>query len=468
MNRALGQQSSRAQRPEPHRPGLPAEPRSQRERLIDATIDLAAREGFQAVSIAHISTHAGVSSATFYEQFNDKEDCALAAYNACAERVLGHMRPIDPQTISTREQWSDAATAALRRVLSAVSANPAAAQILFVESLAGGPKVREQRTVVMHTFQQRAERFLASANNVPMRVDLPAIALVGGIRTIVSRHLRISSEDQLPALAEDLLTWVRSYAVDGTRPAWSTGPKARLAKAPPNHTASQPAPQRLPRGRHRLPPSAVARSHRTRIIHATAQVTMSKGYTDSTVADIVAAASVSRQVFYNHFVDKEHAFLEAQHYPTQHILDQCSVAFFGPRLWHERVWHGLKALLALVVINPALSHLRLVECYAAGPDAIRRAEDITRSFTIFFQEGYGSTPYAAHVPRLASHAIAGAVFEIIQRHVSNGNLEVLPTLLPQLTYIVVAPFTGPAQAVHVLREMTARENQRAGHRTAPG
>jgi hypothetical protein len=61
----------------------------------------------------------------------------------------------------------------------------------------------------------------------------------------------------------------------------------------------------------------------------------------------------------------------------------------------------------LIAQNPAISHLRLVECYASGPAAIRRAEEITRSFTIFLHEGYHYRPEAASLPRLCSQAIAG-------------------------------------------------------------
>ena len=46
--------------------------RSQRDRLLDAMIALTAQAGYQHVSIAQVSARAGVSRATFYEQFTDK------------------------------------------------------------------------------------------------------------------------------------------------------------------------------------------------------------------------------------------------------------------------------------------------------------------------------------------------------------------------------------------------------------
>jgi AcrR family transcriptional regulator len=428
---------------------------SQRERLTQVMIELAARDGYQNISVAQLSAEAAVSSATFYAVFDDKEACGLEAYRSAVQRVLRRMEPVDSLSLATTQQWSHAAGAALRRLFEAVRDEPAAARLLFVEALASGPRVRDERRLVTVIFQRRAEALLASTPDGSSRLDLPPAALVGAVRSIVARHLRMSAEDQLPSLADELVAWIASYAVAPTRALWSTGPQARLRRTDLSHAHRPGPPKRLPRGRHRLPPSVVARSHRTRLIHAVAQVTYEKGYAHTTIADIVAAAGVARQVFYEHFTDKEHAFLEAQQYPAQHIFDECAAAYFAPSDWTERIWSGLRALLGLVVEHPALSHLRLVECYAAGPAAARRAEEVTRSFTIFFEEGFAFKPAERELPHLATQAVAGAIFEIIQRHAVREDLEALPLMLPQLTYIATAPFVGAEHAIHTVRELAA-------------
>src|SRR6202000_1747759 len=61
---------------------------TQRKRRIEAIVELAGQFGYQGLSIAQISARAGVSSATFYEQFADREECLLAAYRAGTERTL--------------------------------------------------------------------------------------------------------------------------------------------------------------------------------------------------------------------------------------------------------------------------------------------------------------------------------------------------------------------------------------------
>ena len=425
--------------------------RSQRERLLDAMIELAASAGYQQVSVAEVSARAGVSRATFYEQFEDKEDCILAAYRAAGERLLAQA----PRVGANADRY-EATRSTLRGLARGLQRDPNAGRLLFVERVARGPRARETRRAVVGAFEQRMQEILDSTSEGADTVDIPAAALVGAIRNIVARYLRTHAEDQLPAVADDGVTWVRSYAIPVGQQPWSTGPNALLPEAPePQPRSATVRPMRLPRGRHTLPAGVIARSQRTRILYGTAEATMAKGYENTTVADIVAAAAVSREVFYEHFRDKQDAFLEAQQHPTQHILDTCAAAYFRARDWPERVWNAFGALLQMIAENPAISHLRLIECYAAGPQAIRRAEEITRSFTIFVEEGYGYRPQARELPHLCSHAVAGAIFEIIQRHVAQGDLDGLARHLPQLTYIAIAPFTGPEEAVRRVSILTA-------------
>jgi len=85
------------------------------------------------------------------------------------------------------------------------------------------------------------------------------------------------------------------------------------------------------------------------------QITGAQPTPGATVADIVAKAGVARDVFYEHFTDKQHAFLEAQQHPVQHIVDTCASAYFSVPDWPERVWNGLDSLLKLIASAPSMS-----------------------------------------------------------------------------------------------------------------
>ena len=282
--------------------------------------------------------------------------------------------------------------------------------------------------------------------------------IVGGSergRVATTHH----AEDERQSLVDDLLTWiaVRTRHQPGTGAGvWARTPLLPVTR-PPSLSPRAPTPQRLPRGRHGLPPGVIARSQRTRIIVGMAEVMMDKGFANTTVADIVAAAGVSREVFYEHFTDKLHAFLEAQRYSTQELLDACATAYFSQAQWPDRVWAALQTLIGLIVAHPSLSYLRLVECYAAGPAALSRSEDITRSFTVFLEEGFRYKSGASVLPRVYAHATVGAIFEVIYRHVARGESAALAAQLPRLAYVALAPFTGSREAIRLVSDITARD-----------
>src|SRR3982750_3956300 len=67
----------------PGRHGLPREfvAHNQRERLIAGLAEAVAENGYAGTTIAHITRHAAVSRRTFYEHFNSKDECFVAAYD---------------------------------------------------------------------------------------------------------------------------------------------------------------------------------------------------------------------------------------------------------------------------------------------------------------------------------------------------------------------------------------------------
>ena len=70
-------------------------------------------------------------------------------------------------------------------------------------------------------------------------------------------------------------------------------------------------PHQLPPGRHGLPRAFVASNQRERILDAVADVASLAGYASMSVEGIIATAGVSRRTFYDHFADKQEAFLAA-------------------------------------------------------------------------------------------------------------------------------------------------------------
>ena len=127
--------------------------RSQRSRLIQAATDEVAERGYVNTTVAHIIARAGVSRATFYTLFADREACFHAAYEANAalvaevmEAELGRVRS------AIHEEPLDRLDRVLRVYLEALRDAPTLARVFLVEVYAAGPAAIEQRRASLERF----------------------------------------------------------------------------------------------------------------------------------------------------------------------------------------------------------------------------------------------------------------------------------------------------------------------------
>src|SRR2546422_3600835 len=102
---------------------------SQRARLMAAVASVVSARGYAAATIAEISRRAGVSPKTFYEHFDDKLDCYLAAYDEFAAVLLARIG----EALEAGATWDAFVTAALAAYLGALEREPDIARAFLVE-----------------------------------------------------------------------------------------------------------------------------------------------------------------------------------------------------------------------------------------------------------------------------------------------------------------------------------------------
>jgi AcrR family transcriptional regulator len=85
------------------RHGIPQElvTANQRERLLDAATAMFAEEGYASLAVASVIDRAGVSRGTFYEIFDNKFDCLLAAQ----QRAFDRLRAVVVSACSAEPEW---------------------------------------------------------------------------------------------------------------------------------------------------------------------------------------------------------------------------------------------------------------------------------------------------------------------------------------------------------------------------
>ena len=405
-------------------------------------MELVARRGYAHARVGDLASAAGVSRATFYEQFRNKEDCFLAAHDELSERLLA-----EAATALAGEHHEHPIRHMVGMLAELAARQPQQFSFLTYEALLAGPEALDRRERLIATLAEQLESALSEPKGTDCALQVPAWILLGGLVRVLGICMR-REQPATRALAAELTLWIDAYRVpsDGKR-------SRRVVLATRPLDIGQPgspgllAPRPLPRGRHRLPGAVVKRVQRERILHATAEVIKAKGYPSTTVADIVATAGVSREVFYSHFRGRSAAFTETHQLVFEQMMAATAGAFFastGP--WPEQVWQSARASTRFVLDAPSFAHFAFVESYALGASVARRTDEAALAFTALLAKGYAQRPEAAELPESISEAIVGAIMEAVAFHIRHGRAEELIDLLPVLTYLILAPFLGARAA----------------------
>jgi AcrR family transcriptional regulator len=406
----------------------------QRERAIAAMGQLAASDGYMQATVAQIAAKAGISRATYYEHFKDKQECFLAAHAALAERLAGEVE----QAVRAGE-GSKAAQSALGALVGFAEEEPDAFALATHEAMLAGPQGWDAREALLERMQSAIEEAWSEADEEAGLPDMPALMLLGGAIRLLGVHMR-RGEREHTQLRDALLEWLTRYlAPAGTR-SWSTlEPFDALCEVKPLKPAGRAAPQPLPKGRHRKPAAVVSVVQRERILHATAEVVRSRRDANVSVAEIVAAAGVSRDVFYAHFPDRNAALIGAQTLTFEQVMGVCTGAFYNSSAtWPERLYETTRASAQYLLEQPALSYLSFVEPYALGPDGVKRTDDGYWAMTQFLAEG----SRAAGISPQVGEAVICATMELAARYIRNDQLRDMAGLVPVIFYVAAAPFMG--------------------------
>jgi AcrR family transcriptional regulator len=174
-----------------HAPPLEVRLSVQRRRLFEAAAAVFARVGYADASAEAISREAGMSKATFYEHFANKEECILALFDEAATEV---MRAMIGEAEEEPASYEERIRGGVRAFLEILTQYPESAQTVLVEIIGAGPRAAERRDAILDLF---AEGLVRDNSRMAERFGAPrfaskddAFAIVGAIVELVSRQLR--------------------------------------------------------------------------------------------------------------------------------------------------------------------------------------------------------------------------------------------------------------------------------------
>lgn len=435
---------------------------SERERLIEALIEVGAERGYMETSIEMIVTRAGLDRPAFDRHFRGKYDCFLTAWQEINEECMQSLM----HAYESEHYWPDKLRAVAYEVVGSLSHDPSRAAFA-VEVLAAGDAARARRDMTMRVLASLIDAGRKEMDDPESVPHTTAEALAGSAYGQLYAKVVRGDTDNLQSLVPQLMSAaVMPYL--GVEAALeelshSSNPPDRYRRAvavDPADPSVESAPEyppelaRLPPGRHGLPREFVAHNQRERLIAGIAEAIAENGYAGTTIAHITRHAAVSRRTFYEHFASKDECFVAAYDTVMAELRERVARAFEEEEDdWPHAVRAGIAAMLHFLAAEPNLARLCMVEALVAGPVVVERYDAAIQSFVPYFQTGReGRSPEVlARLSPTTEEALVGGMMSLISRRIIAGKAEELESLLPDLVEFTLTPYVGSDEAAKVAR-----------------
>lgn len=188
---------------------------TQRERILDAAERAVAEKGCAGATIEGIVKLAGVSTVTFYEHFEGKEECLVAAFDRAVEETSALLREAAPGELP----WPEQMRVGLRAFLTAIDADPVRARMCLVEAQMGGPALVAHYDAALDAVVAKLRQGRALDSVKGWLPDGLEQATAGGLAWLLRQRLELGGgeedgrvEDLYPRLLDIALT---PYLGDG-------------------------------------------------------------------------------------------------------------------------------------------------------------------------------------------------------------------------------------------------------------
>lgn len=177
--------------------------RSDREKLLEAMVRVAAEKSYEATTVGDLIEVAGVSRETFDAMFDDKAACFLEAYDAVIDVLLAHVSSAFEATAG--EPWPERITAGLRTLVELLSVEADIARMVMVEVTAAGQEARERYRAALARFTpllEEGREYSGRGEGLP--ADTASFAIGGGTSMIFD-EVRAGRGPELKRILPDLV-----------------------------------------------------------------------------------------------------------------------------------------------------------------------------------------------------------------------------------------------------------------------
>lgn len=175
----------------------------QRERVLAGILSATAELGYREVSVQDVLDRAGVSRPTFYEHFENKEGCFLAAFDSTATRLRERLE----RAGLAGQNWRACLRLSLEELLAFVAEDHDAAMSLIVDARAACPEALSRRDTMLDHFAACLDDQVRAASSAGCDPPSPiaAAGIVGGIEALLYSRLNRGETESLDSLLPSLM-----------------------------------------------------------------------------------------------------------------------------------------------------------------------------------------------------------------------------------------------------------------------
>jgi AcrR family transcriptional regulator len=173
-------------------------------------------------------------------------------------------------------------------------------------------------------------------------------------------------------------------------------------------------------------------AHRSRLLEGMARAVSERGYGDTTIADIVREASVSRRTFYEHFSSKAQCLIALYEAASHNALKVLRDSLEPHQDGQARVESALTAYLGCMAQNPKLVRTLFIEILGLGSEGLAARRRVNQAIADFILGAANAHAAEQHRTPLSSDmamAIIGGVNELILQYIEQDRA-------PQLVELV--------------------------------
>jgi len=175
--------------------------RIQRSRMLFAMAEAASDQGYANVVVTDVVKRAGVSRATFYEQFTDKQDCFLAAFDTALEVLFGEVGQLGDGP-ADGASGQELFPVLLKNYLDGITKHEAFARVFLIDIYAVGPEGARRRADSQRQFAELLAALFGATNE---RDRFACHALVAATSSMVMTRLAAGDLDGIRGLHAPLV-----------------------------------------------------------------------------------------------------------------------------------------------------------------------------------------------------------------------------------------------------------------------